>query len=129
MATFVYKVFRSFTYAFKGIVSGFGERNMQVHGMATIMVLFLGFFFRVSLTEWLWLLLMIGLVTSAELLNTAIEEVCNCMRDELGLPYKSSQRARDVAAGAVLVLAVVAAVVGGIIFFPRVWLLLRVVAL
>jgi len=79
--------------------------------------------------EWILLLLMIGLVMSAELINTAIEEVCNCMRDELGLKYKSSQRARDLAAGAVLVLAMLAALIGGIIFFPRLWVLMRVVGM
>lgn len=126
---FVFKVLKSFTYAGQGIVSAFGERNMKVHGMATIMVLFLGFFFQISLMEWILILLMIGLVMSAEMVNTAIEEVCNSMRDELGLPYKSSKRARDVAAGAVLVLAIVAAIIGSIIFVPRILSLLYVVSL
>lgn len=129
MGKFVFKVLKSFTYAFKGIASGFAERNMRVHGTAAVMVVFLAFFFRVSMMEWILLLLMIGLVMSAELVNTAIEEVCNCMRDELGLKYKSSQRARDVAAGAVLVLAILAALIGGIIFFPRMWLLIKVAGL
>lgn len=127
MAHFLYKVLKSFTYAGKGIASGFQERNMQVHGFLTVLVLFLGLFFRISLLEWILVIVMIGLVLAAELINTAIEEVCNCMRDELGLPYKSSQRARDVAAGAVLILAIVAAIVGLIIFFPRMWMFLRVV--
>lgn len=129
MIKFVLKVLKSFTYAFKGIASGFQERNMRVHGTMAVMVVFLAFFFRVSLMEWILLLLMIALVMSAELFNTAIEEVCNCMRDELGLKYKSSQRARDVAAGAVLVLAMLAAIIGGVILFPRMWLLLRVASL
>jgi diacylglycerol kinase len=71
-------------------------------------------------TEWLFILTMIGLVLAAEMLNTAVEEVCNSMRDELGLPYASSKRARDVAAGAVLVLAVVAALIGCVIFIPKI---------
>jgi len=126
---FFFKVLKSFTYAFKGISSGFSERNMRVHVTAAALVVLLAFFFRVSLMEWILLLLMIGLVMSAELINTAIEEVCNCMRDELGLKYKSSQRARDLAAGAVLVLAMLAALIGGIIFFPRLWVLMRVVGM
>lgn len=121
-----YKVLKSFTYAIQGIICGFGERNMRVHGIVTLMVLFLGFFFQISLLEWIIVILLIGLVMSAEMINTAIEDVCNAMRDELGLAYKSSKRARDVAAGAVLVQAIVAATIGGIIFFPKIWSLVYV---
>jgi undecaprenol kinase len=124
MAHFIYKVLKSFTYAGDGIASAFGERNMKVHGLAMALVLFLSIFFRISVIEWLFILTMIGLVLSAEMMNTAIEEVCNSMRDELGLPYTSSKRARDVAAGAVLVLAVVAALIGFVIFIPKILALL-----
>lgn len=126
---FVFKVLKSFTYAGQGIAAAFQERNMKVHGAAALMVSFLGFFFRISLMEWILVLLMIGLVMSAEMVNTAIEDVCNAMRDELGLPYKSSKRARDIAAGAVLVLAILAAIIGAIIFLPRISSLLYVVML
>ena len=128
MAHFIFKVLKSFTHAGRGIASGFGERNMRVHGIAMVLVLFLSFFFQITLMEWVLVVLMIGLVISAELINTAIEEVSNCMRDELGLPYKSSKRARDVAAGAVLVIAIVAAFIAWIIFSPRIWMLLRAIS-
>ena len=119
MAHFIYKVLKSFTYAGAGIASAFGERNMKVHGVATVLVLCVSIWLRVSAIEWFFILMMTGLVLSAEMMNTAVEEVCNSMRDELGLPYASSKRARDVAAGAVLVLAAVAAVIGVIIFLPK----------
>ncbi len=127
MDTFIFKVLKSFDYASKGIVSGFQERNMQVHAVAMGVVLFLSFFFQISLLEWLFIILAIGLVISAELMNTAIEEVCNSIRDEVGVPYASSRRARDVAAGAVLVMALAASCIGVLIFFPRIWQLLMMI--
>lgn len=127
MARFIFKVLKSFTYAGDGIASAFGERNMKVHGIAIIFVLFLSIFFQISVIEWLFILTMIGVVLSAEMMNTAIEEVCNSMRDELGLPYASSKRARDVAAGAVLVLAVVSALIGFVIFIPKIIVLFGII--
>jgi len=123
MPYLIAKILKSFTYAIAGIISGCTERNMRVHCVATVLVVFLGFLFQISQSEWLWVLLMIGLVLAAELMNTAVEEMCNSMRDELGLPYASSKRPRDLAAGAVLVLAILAAVSGYIIFMPKVWLM------
>lgn len=120
----VMKVFRSFGYAIQGIVSGFQERNMRVHGLAAALVLFLGLFFQLSVWEWLLVVVMIGLVLAAELLNTAVEEICNLLRDELGLSYGATRRARDLAAGAVLICALTAAIVGAAVFFPHVWGLL-----
>lgn len=124
MSKFIYKVLKSFTHAGDGIASGFAERNMKVHAVAAMIAIGLGVVFQLSVVEWLFILMMIGLVISAELMNTAIEEVCNCMRDELGLPYASSKRARDVAAGAVLVISVVSAMTGFVIFLPKLFALL-----
>lgn len=128
MLTFIYKVIRSFKFAGKGIVSGFQERNMRVHGVAMACVLFLGVFFQITLAEWVFVTIMIGLVIAAELLNTAIEEICNLLRDDLGLKYKATERIRDVAAGAVLVQAIVAFLVGWVIFFPRMWMMFQVLS-
>lgn len=121
MSKYIFKVLKSFTYAGQGIASGFQERNMQVHGIAMVLVLFLAMFFQISLMEWVLVILMIGLVIAAELINTAIEEMCNVMRDDLGASYGSTKRARDVAAGAVLVISIVAALVGWVIFGTRIW--------
>lgn len=119
MILFIAKVLRSFLYAFNGIVSGFAERNMRVHGLAAVSIILLSFLLQISLLEWLVVLLLIGLIFAAELVNTAVEELSNIVRDELKLSYSATKRARDVAAGAVLVLAIVAALIGSVIFVPR----------
>lgn len=120
MFTFVYKVFRSFTYAIAGIVSAVHERNMKVHLLASIVVLSAGVFFQISKFEWMIVLMLTAMVISAEMVNTAIEELANIVRDELKLDYKATQRARDVAAGAVLVLAYTAAFIAILIFVPKI---------
>jgi diacylglycerol kinase len=116
----IYKTLKSFTYAFKGIWSGFSERNMRVHGIGAVLAVSLGIWLKISLSEWFVILLLIGAVFAAELINTAIEELANCLRDECHLPYRSTCRARDIAAGAVLVLAIVAAIIGVCIFGPKI---------
>ena len=114
------KFFKAFIYAFNGIVSGFKERNMKFHGLATILVITTSWWLNLSKFEWFIVLVLMGLVWSAELVNTSIEELCDLVRDELSLEYKATQRARDTAAGAVLVLAIVATLIGLTIFVPKI---------
>jgi len=120
MTTFVYKVLRSFIYAFKGILSNCEERNMKVHLFASVLVVLMGLSLGISLQEWFTITILIGLVFAAEMMNTAVEELSNIVRDELKLSYKATQRARDVAAGAVFVIAIVSAIIGTAIFLPKV---------
>ncbi len=117
---FLIRVLRSFRYAFVGILSGVKERNMKVHVGAMIAVLLVAILFDLSREEWVMILIAIGLVLSAELVNTAVEELANIIRDELHLEYHRTKRARDTAAGAVLVLAIVAACIGSVVFLPKV---------
>ncbi len=114
------KFFKAFAYASKGIISGFKERNMKFHGLAAILVILAGWRLDISDLEWFIVLVLMGLVWSAELVNTSIEELCDLVRDELNLEYKATQRARDTAAGAVLVLAIVATLIGLTIFVPKI---------
>lgn len=120
MFQFWKKVLRSFIFATQGILSALQERNMKVHVMGLALVLFLGIWLRISHLEWIIILILSGLVISAEMVNTAVEELSNIVRDELKLSYGATKRARDVAAGAVLVLAFVSAVIGLSIFIPRI---------
>lgn len=119
MIHFVVKVLKSFTYAAAGVVSAFHERNMKVHGAAAGLVVLLGLVLGLSWLEWVEVFLLIGMVWSAEMFNTAIEELANIVRDELKLSYAATRRARDLAAGAVLVVAVIACVIGLRIFVPK----------
>ena len=114
------KFFKAFIYAFKGIISGFKERNMKFHGLVAILVIVASWWFNLSKFEWFAVLVLIGVIWSVELVNTSIEELCDLVRDELSLEYKATQRARDTAAGAVLVLAIVATLIGLTIFVPKI---------
>ncbi len=113
------KFFKAFPVAFNGIISGFKERNMRFHGAAAVLVLLAGGLIGLDRLEWFMIYILIGLVWAAELFNTAIEELANIVRDELHLSYEATRRARDTAAGAVLVLSTVAAFLGGGIFLIR----------
>lgn len=123
MGTYISKVLKSFVYAGQGVVSMASERNMQVHMFAACVVIFMGSILHLSMNEWFITLILIAGVFALEMVNTAIEELSNIVRDELKLGYKATQRARDVAAGAVFVFSVVAALIGLRIFLPKILLL------
>ena len=70
----LHRLVKSFTYAFDGLKYAFKyEQNILVHTLATILVIIAGIFLKISLTEWLVLALIIGLVIATELINTSIE--------------------------------------------------------
>jgi undecaprenol kinase len=113
------KFFKGFWHAFNGIIASLEERNMKFHVLAASLVISAGLLLRISKTEWIAVIGCVGLVLFGEMMNTSIEEVCNRLRDDLGLSYESTRRARDVSAGAVLILAVVAALIGVVVFLPK----------
>jgi len=115
------QIFRSFSFAFQGIAAGIQERNMKIHLLATLVVLFLGFFFQISRIEWTILLLCIGMVIITELLNTAIEEICNVIAPLHQEAYQRMGKPKDVAAGAVLIAASLSLIIGSLIFFPYIY--------
>jgi diacylglycerol kinase (ATP) len=112
----------SFGHAFRGVAVALrSEVHLQFHAVATVLVLGLGGYFQLSLTEWALVALAIASVWAAELFNTAIEALTN-----LASPgyHPLAGKAKDVAAGAVLLAALGAVVVGGLVFGPRLWALL-----
>ena len=116
------KLYKSFGYAFEGIFNTIlHERNMQIHTAVTVLVVIFGFILHISLMEWLFCLVLFGLVLSLELVNTAIEAVVDLVTEE---KKPLAKKAKDAAAGAVLISAIMAAVIGGIIFFPKLYALL-----
>ncbi len=110
---------KAFTHATDGWKRGLKERNLKIHLVATILVLTASYLLKISTLELIIILILIALVISAELFNTAIEDVCNTITASLKLQYGETTIPRDVAAGAVLVVASIAALVGLIIFIPR----------
>lgn len=112
------KRLRSFKYAFNGIrLLITQEHNAWIHCFAAVCVVIAGCYFGLSQTEWIAVVIVIGAVLAAEAVNSAIEALADLVSPEYNEAIK---RTKDLAAGAVLLMAIAAAVVGGIIFLPRV---------
>ncbi|MFA6250537.1 MAG: diacylglycerol kinase family protein [Candidatus Shapirobacteria bacterium] len=112
--------FMSFVYAKRGVIHGSAHgRNMKIHTFFALLVILFALLFELSSLEWFIVLICIGVVLAAELFNSAIEDLCNLVRDCLKLPYSATTHARDMAAGAVLVLSLISAVIGVWIFLPK----------
>ena len=106
----------SFKYAFEGIAAAFKEEpNLKFHFVAAALVILAGLYFQITHTEWLVLILTIGLVLTLELTNAAIEAVVDSFTDKV---HPGAKLAKDVAAGAVLTGAITATAIGLIIFLP-----------
>lgn len=104
----------SFRYAFKGVWTLIiTQHNAWVHVLATILVVCAGFFVKLSAEHWIMVLLATSLVWVAEALNTAMEFLCDATIPEF---HPLIEKAKDVAAGAVLISALAAIVVGVLIF-------------
>lgn len=110
---------KSFGYALQGLKSFFKtQHNAWIHVVATVVVIVAGFLFKVSLKEWIALSFAIALVFISELFNTAIEFLCDKVSPELDPKIKL---VKDISAAAVLIAAIVAVVVGAIVFVPKVF--------
>lgn len=120
----IHKLLKAFGHAGDGWKLGIRERNVKIHVIVAGSVLSASIFFQISGIEWLVVILLIGMVFTAELLNTAIEEVCNVIKAKLKLEYAETTAVRDLAAGAVGMAAVTAAAGGLVIFVPKVLRLL-----
>jgi diacylglycerol kinase len=108
---------RSFCYAGQGVWHVVRtQRNMRVHLAAAAAVIALALILRVSAVDWACLLAAIGLVLTAEALNTVVEAVVDLCTDEF---HPLAKIAKDAAAGAVLISSVAAVGVGIAVFLPR----------
>ncbi len=114
---------RSFGYAFAGLVYAIRtQRNLRVHLAIAALVILAGLILRVAAVEWAVLLLTIGFVISAELVNTVAELAVDLLTQEY---HPMAKVAKDVGAAAVVVAALAAVGVGVAIFGPRLWQILR----
>lgn len=113
------KFINGFKYAFQGILDGLkSERNLKIHFIAMILVIIFGFIFKISKIEWMICIILFGIVIAGELFNTAIETVVDMVSPEKN---DKAKKAKDVSAGAVLVLAISSAIIGLIIFIPKIF--------
>lgn len=113
---------RSFKFALRGFSSLIlNEHNSRIHLFAAVIVIVFGFILKVSLIEWCLLILAIGLVFLAELLNSSLEAVSDVVQPEWD---EKIMKAKDYAAAGVLVAAIISVFIGGLIFIPRILLLI-----
>lgn len=113
------KLLKSFKYAFEGIFTGIKEeQNMKVHIVIMILVIIFGIMLKISTIEWIICIVLFGLVISMELINTAIENTVDLVTKEKN---EQAKIAKDVASGAVLVSAIASAIIGLIIFIPKIF--------
>ena len=109
---------RSFRYAIRGLRFLLqSQQNAWIHLLATVCVIAAGVFVRLAGFEWCLILLAMTVVWVAESLNTAIECLVDLVSPET---QPLAGRAKDVAAGAVLLSAIGASFVGGFVFLPHV---------
>ena len=110
---------KSFQHAFCGILTSFViGRNIKVHYIAALAAILGGLYFGISKVEFLIILLVSTQVICLEMVNTAIEKTVDLVTVEYHLYAKI---AKDIAAGAVLVAAIFATIIGGIIFLPYIF--------
>lgn len=112
------KLIDSFKYAFSGIATAFkSEKNMKIHFTMMMLVIIFGILLKISLNEWLVCIMLFCMVIGSEMINTAVENVVN-----LAMPTKNevAKNAKDISAGAVLVFAIGSAIIGLIIFIPKI---------
>jgi undecaprenol kinase/diacylglycerol kinase (ATP) len=105
----------------EGIAYAFrSQANMRIHGSVAILVVAAGLFLGLSALEWALILLTIGFVISAEMINSVAELAVDLLTRR---QHPMAKAAKDVGAGAVLVAALAAVAVGVCIFGPRIWAL------
>ncbi len=122
MKTFLQQRSKSFAYAFRGIYIFFrDEIHAKIHLFAAICVVFAGFFFDIQDWEWCVVLLAIGTVLCAEALNSALERLTDLASPEYHI---LAEKTKDLAAGAVLLMSIFAALVGLIVFLPKIMAIL-----
>ena len=110
-------VISSFKYAFQGMFSALKtERNLKIHVTIMIIVIIAGIVLKISKIEWIICIILFGLVIGGEMLNSAIETVVDIAMPDINPKAKF---AKDAAAGAVLVFAIASAIIGFMIFGPK----------
>ena len=116
----------SFKYAFEGILSALKtEQNLKIHFIVVILVIIAGIVFKITKAEWIVCIILFGFVITTELINTAIETTV-----DIAMPHKNEKAklAKDISAGAVVISAITSAIVGLIIFVPKILCLIGCVS-
>lgn len=111
------RIIQSFKYAGQGLRYCITkEKNFQLHCIAAVIVVFLGFVLKIAAIEWMIIFICITLVLAFEMINTALEHLCNIVQPGFSPLIKII---KDVSAGAVLLISMMAVVCAAIIFIPK----------
>ena len=112
------KRIKSFAYAFAGLKVLFREEhNSWIHAVVAVLAIAMGFLFRISPMEWIAVVIVIGMVFSAEIINSSLERTADFVKAERD---DRKRDIKDLGAAAVLVCAMVALITGLIIFVPKI---------
>ncbi|HHV86698.1 MAG TPA: diacylglycerol kinase family protein [Petrimonas sp.] len=118
MNNFCKKRTDSFKYAFQGAATLFHETpNAIIHLIMAILGVLLGFIFSISATEWLAIIIVIGLVFALEAVNTSIESLADFVSKERN---ESIKKVKDLAAASVLIASMAALAIGILVFLPKI---------
>ena len=110
---------RSFRYALAGIAYMLrSQHNAWLHLAITVLVCLGGWWLSINIADWRWIVVAIALVWVAETMNTAFEYICDVVSPEF---HVSVARAKDIAAGAVLICASGSVLIGILTFWPYIW--------
>ncbi len=110
---------KSALYALNGLrILFLEEHNSRIHIAIVIVVVTAGFLLKISNTEWLVICILIALVFSLEIINSAIENICDYISPQWNEVIK---KVKDLAAAAVFVSSVISVICGAIIFLPKLY--------
>ena len=113
-----HSLLKSFGFAFAGIKAAIlEERNMRIHLVISLLVILAGVWLSLSPTEWMFVLFAIGGMLALEMINSAVERIVDLVTADY---HSLAKAAKDMAAGAVLVYAILCVVIGMIIFLPKI---------
>lgn len=115
------RTINSFKYAFNGLIDTYRtEQSVWIYIPVSLLVILAGFLLKISTFEWLIIILILGIILSLELINTALEAVVDLATEKY---HPLAKKAKDTVSAAVLVFAITSIIIGLIIFIPKISLL------
>ena len=109
---------KSFQYSIEGLIYAYKyEQSMLVHFLATVFAVVMGFIFKISATEWLFIFVAIGIVLAVEMINTSIEAIVDMVTLEI---HPLAKIAKDAGSAATFIVSLISVVIALIIFAPKI---------
>lgn len=117
---FIKKVYRSLVFAFRGFdYMVKNERNFKIHLFFAVLISFIGLLVGFNRYEWMIVILLIAVILSAEIFNSALEKVCDLMKIQLKLKYEDTTIIRNLSAGAVIIVVLFSLLIGIILLIGK----------